>query len=175
MDTVYLLQVITISITVLTLVINALITWFSNRQKNYNGIITNSRLDFMKRNRENSSIFIAEVRNVVFMLKCGKNEIDIKNIYYYFEQLSVSLKTYNKIDKKIDDTGKLIIEMIEKSIQSKEAKDGLIDVIDDFSRLINIYDDADWKFIKQQFNSTSKKSEDFDKICDEVLSKYKTD
>lgn len=44
--------------------------------------------------------------------------------------------------------------------------------IDEFSKLFNIYDDADWKFIKQQFNSTNKKSADFDKICDEIKSKY---
>lgn len=173
MDTVYILQIITICLTALTLVINVLVTLITNRQKNYNEIITSSRLEFMVRNRENASKFIAEAKNIGLMLKCGKSQIDVKPLYTYFEQLGISLKTYNDIDEKIICVGKRVIGLVEQSVLSGNPQNELSDAIDEFSRLVNIYDDADWKFIKQQFNSTTKKSEDFDKICDDIQSKYK--
>lgn len=172
METVYILQIVTISITALTLVINVLITILTNKQKNYNEIITSSRIKFMMNNRENSAKFIAEARNIVLLLKRGKSEIDVKMLYAYYEQLCISLKVYNDIDSKIVGSGKRVIDLIEQSIIIGSLQNELPDTIDNFSHLINIYDDADWKFIKQQFNSTKKKSADFDKICTELKSKY---
>lgn len=172
METVYILQIVTISITALTLVINVLVTTLSNRQKNYNEIITNSRIEFMKSNRENSARFTAEARNIVLLLKRGKSEIDLKSLYAYFEQLCISLKTYNDIDKAIIDSGRRVIDLIERSIVGGSLQSELPDAIDKFSHLFNIYDDADWQFIKQQFNSTTKQSKDFDKLCGEIGSKY---
>ncbi|MDE7405412.1 MAG: hypothetical protein K2M89_00875 [Clostridiales bacterium] len=172
METVYILQVVTISITVLTLIVNVLITILTNRQKNYNEIITSSRIEFMKSNRDNAARFTAEAKNIAFLLKSGKSEINLKMLYKYFEYLCISLKVYNAIDNEIIDSGKRVIDLVEQSILGGNLQNELFDAIDKFSRLINIYDDADWKFIKQQFNSTNKNSADFDKICNDIKSKY---
>lgn len=172
METVYILQIVTISITVLTLIVNVLVTALTNRQKNYNEIITNSRIEFMKSNRNNAAKFTAEAKNIVYLLKSGKSEINLKTLYVYFEYLSISLKVYNAIDNEIIDSGKRVIDLVEQSVLCGSLQNDLLDAIDKFSRLINIYDDADWKFIKQQFNSTNKNSDDFDKICNDIKSKY---
>ncbi len=172
METVYILQVVTISITVLTLIVNVLITILTNRQKNYNEIITSSRIEFMKSNRDNAARFTAEAKNIAFLLKSGKSEINLKMLYKYFEYLCISLKVYNAIDNEIINSGKRVIDLVEQSILGGNLQNELFDAIDKFSRLINIYDDADWKFIKQQFNSTNKNSADFDKICNDIKSKY---
>lgn len=173
MDTVFILQVVTISITVLTLVVNVLVTTLANKQKNYNEIITNSRLDFMKSNRDNAAKFTAEARNIVLMFQSGNYNIDVKPLYTYFEQLSIALKTYNSIDNEIITAGNRVVGLIEQSVINKKSNDELPKAIKEFSDLINIYDDADWRFIKKQFNSTTKKSEDFDEICNEVKKKYR--
>ncbi len=173
MDTVYLiLQVVTISITALTLGINVFITIITNKQKNYNEVITNNRIEFLMRNRESMSKFIAEARNFIMSFKLGNKTVNIKPLYSYFEQICITLKTYNEIDREIVDAGKKIIDLTEKSILNEALSDDLSDAIDKFSLLVNIYDDADWKFIKQQFNSTNKTSDDFDKMCEDIKTKY---
>lgn len=172
METVYILQIVTISITAITLAINVLITTLTNKQKNYNEIITSSRIDFMMRNREYSAKFTAEAKNIVLLLKCGKSEIDLKMLYTYLEQLCISLKAYNDIDKEIIDCGNRVINLVEQSILNANLQSELSNEIDKFSHLFNIYDDADWRFIKQQFNSTNKNSEDFDRICNDIKAKY---
>ena len=172
MDTVYILQVVTICVTALTLVINVLVTLLTNKQKNYNEIITNSRLEFMVSNRNNATKFIAEAKSIALMLKSGSTVIDVKPLYTYFEQIRIALKTYNAIDKEIVCAGNLIVSLVEQSVLNGQPEEGLTESIEEFSKLFNIYDDADWKFIKQQFNSTNRKSEDFDKICSEIKSRY---
>ncbi len=117
MDTVYLiLQVVTISITALTLGINVFITIITNKQKNYNEVITNNRIEFLMRNRESMSKFIAEARNFIMSFKLGNKTVNIKPLYSYFEQICITLKTYNEIDREIVDAGKKIIDLTEKSI-----------------------------------------------------------
>lgn len=172
MDTIYILQIITIVITVITLIINVFVTLKTSKQENYNSIITKSRLDFMNQDRISSAQFIAEAKNIALMIKNGNNSMDLKPLYYAFTQISIALKPYNTMEKKILDSGNGIIDLIEQSITNSKLDQTLSTRIDEFVRLINIYDDADWKFIKQQFNSTKKKSEDFDKICEDIISKY---
>lgn len=172
METVYILQVVTICITALTLVINVLITLKTSRQNNYNKIITESRLEFMRQNRINATQFIAEANNIVFSLKQKNNKIDLKPLYCSFAHLRVALKSYNDIESEILGTGNNILLSVEKSINDNVIDGDLITQIEAFTHLINIYDDADWKFIKLQFNSSNKKSEDFDDICNEIKSKY---
>ena len=163
----------TICITVVTLVVNVLITLIISKQENYNQIITNSRLKFMADNRTNAATFTAEARNIAFMLKGGNSQIDLKPLYLAFEQIRLALKPYNDIDKKIIDAGNSVVALVEQSVAENKLNEGLFDAVESFVQLVNIYDDADWKFIKQQFNSTNKKSKDFDNICDDVMSKYK--
>lgn len=173
MDTVYVLQIITISLTAITLIINVLVTLMTNKQKNYNEIITSSRLDFMTRNRDNAAKFVAEAKSIELALKCKVNQIDAKSLYLAFEQICIALKPYNSIDKEIIDAGKNVVAIIEQSIVSQQFNESLSEAINKFEQLFNIYDDADWKFIKQQFNSTNKTSVDFDKICDDIKSLHK--
>jgi len=172
METVYILQIITICITALSLFINVFITLKTSKQENYNNIITKSRLEFMNQDRKNAAQFVAEAKNIVAMMKCGKNVTDLKPLYYSFAQISIALKPYNSIDKQILDSGKQVLSLAEQSVINASLDDKLSIQIDEFVHLINVYDDADWKFIKQQFNSSNKKSEDFDNICDYVMSKY---
>lgn len=172
MDTVYILQVITICITALTVVINVLVTSITNRQKNYNEIITESRLEFMQNNRNNAANFTAEAKNIILKLNCGKNEIDVKDLYTAFERICLALKPYNAIDKEITDAGRHVVNLIERSVIKNRPDGELTAAVNEFEKLFNIYDDADWKFIKQQFNTTKKKSEDFDKICNDIKAKY---
>ena len=172
MEIVYILQIVTICITALTLVINVLITVLTNKQKNYNEIITNSRLEFMLRNRDNATRFIAEAKNIVLNPKWRNNVLDLKPLYTHFEQICMALKPYNTIDEEIIAAGNRIIELTEQAVLSKSLNEELPETIKEFARLVNIYDDADWKFIKQQFNTTTKKSEDFDKICNDIKAKY---
>lgn len=172
MDIVYILQVVTICISTLTLIINVLVTTIANKQKNYNEIITSSRLDFMKNNRDNAAKFAAEADNVALKLNCGNILSDLSSLYISFEQIRIALKPYNSIDKNILDAGQKVLSLIEQSVIAGTLSNSLSDSIDEFVRLVNIYDDADWKFIKQQFNSTNKKSEDFDKICNDISLRY---
>ncbi len=172
MDTVYVLQIITICITALSLFINVFVTLRTSKQENYNNIITTSRLNFMNQNRNNAAQFIAEAKNVAMMLKCKKKDIDLKPLYYSFSQISIALKSYNFIDKEILDAGNNVLGLAEKSIFNGSLDETLLTKINEFSHLINIYDDADWKFIKQQYNSSNKKSEEFDKICDDITKRY---
>ena len=172
MDIVYILQVVTICISTLTLIINVLVTTFANRQKNYNEIITSSRLEFMLNNRNNAAKFAAEAKNVALKIKCGNNSIDLSSLYLSFEQIHIALKPYNLIDKNILDAGERVLALTEQSVIEVSLNNSLSDAVDEFVKLINIYDDADWKFIKQQFNSTRRKSADFDKICDDIKMKY---
>lgn len=172
MDIVYVLQVVTICISTLTLIINVLVTTIVNKQKNYNEIITSSRLDFMKNNRDNAAKFAAEAKNIALNLKCRNTLSDLSSLYFPFEQIKIALKPYNHIDKQILDAAQNVLSLIEQSVIDGTLNNSLTDSIDEFVKLINIYDDADWKFIKQQFNSTNKKSEDFDKICNDILLKY---
>ncbi|MBD5636397.1 MAG: hypothetical protein HDP28_01060, partial [Clostridia bacterium] len=125
METVYILQIVTICITALTLVINVLVTLFTNKQKNYNEIITNSRLDFMRSNRDNAAKFIAEARSIALSLKSGKQDIDLKSLYLAFEQLNIALKTYNEIDNEIILAGNRVIALVEQSIIDKKIDDNL--------------------------------------------------
>ncbi len=172
MDTVYILQVVTICITALTLGINVLVTLITNKQKNYNEIITLNRIEFMLRNRDNAAKFIAEAKDITLKLKRKDSSFDVKNLYVAFEQLCLVLKPYNSIDKEIITAGNNVIASIEQSLTGGRLDDSLPEAINEFAKLFNIYDDADWKFIKQQFNSTSKNSDDFDKICNEIKSRY---
>jgi len=172
METVYILQIVTICITTLTLIINVLVTLITNKQKNYNEIITNNRIAFMLRNRDNATKFLAEAKDLIFKLKSGSNSIDLKPIYLSHEQICLALKPYNNIDKNIITVSNMVIELAEQSVLSRCLNDSLSDAVNEFAKLINIYDDADWKFIKEQFNSTNKKSADFDKICEEIMIKY---
>ena len=172
MEIVYILQIITICITALTFVVNVLITLITNKQKNYNEIITNNRIEFMLRNRDNATQFIAEARYLIFKLKNGECSIDLKPLYLSYEQICMALKPYNSIDNEIITAGKNVLELAEESVLKGHLNDSLLDAVNKFARLFNIYDDADWKFIKQQFNSTHKKSADFDKICEEIKIKY---
>lgn len=173
METVYILQIVTISITAITLIINVLVTLMTNTQKNYNEIITTSRLEFLAHNRNNAAEFISEAKNIALLLKSGANPIDVKPLYLAFEQICIALKPYNAFDKEIIDVGKKITSLIEQSVLAGHLNESLGDAIGKFAHLFNIYDDADWKFIKQQFNSTHKNSDDFDKICADILLKYK--
>ena len=172
MDTVYILQVVTICITALTLGINVLVTLITNKQKNYNEIITQNRIEFMLRNRDNAAKFTAEARDIMLKLKRKDNSVEVKNLYLAFEQICLVLKPYNSIDKEIINAGNNIIALIEHSLLDGCLNNSLPEAINEFAKLFNIYDDADWKFIKQQFNSTNKSSDDFDKICNEIKSKY---
>lgn len=173
MDTVYILQIVTICLTALSLLVNVVVTLRTSKQENYNNIITTSRLNFMNQNRNNATQFVAEAKSIVLMLKCKKNDIDLKPLYYSFSQISIALKSYNSIDKEILDAGNNVVSLVEQSISKGSLDEALLTKINEFSRLINIYDDADWKFIKQQYNSSNKKSEEFDKICDDVITKYR--
>ena len=172
MEIVYILQVVTICITVVTLAVNVFVTLITSRQSNYNKIITKSRLEFLKRNRDNAAQFAAEAKNIALKLKCADKTVDMKTLYFSYEQICIALKPYNAIDNKILDAGKTVLSLVEQSILDGELNSELINSINEFVKLINIYDDADWKFIKQQFNSTNKKSEDFDDICDKIIKKY---
>lgn len=173
MDTVYILQVVTICLTALSLLVNVVVTLRTSKQENYNNIITTSRLNFMNQNRNNAAQFVSEAKSIALMLKCKKKDIDLKPLYYAFTQISIALKSYNSIDKDILDAGNNVVTLIEQSISNGSLDETLSAQIEEFSRLINIYDDADWKFIKQQYNSSNKKSEEFDKICDNVITKYR--
>ena len=172
MDTVYILQIVTICITALTLVINVFVTLITNKQKNYNEIITTNRIEFMLRNRDNAAKFTAEAKNIILQLKSGNSSIDLKCLYLSFEQICLVLKPYNSIDKDIINAGQKVINLIEQSVLDGKLNELLSDAVNEFANLFNIYDDADWKFIKSQFNSTNKNSADFDKICDEIKSRY---
>jgi len=173
MDTVYILQIVTICLTALSLLVNVVVTLRTSKQENYNNIITTSRLNFMNQNRNNAAQFVAEAKSIVLMLKSKKRDIDLKPLYYSFSQIEIALKSYNSIDKEILDAGSNVVALVEQSISKGSLHEALPTQIDEFSHLINIYDDADWKFIKQQYNSSNKKSEEFDKICDDVIAKYK--
>jgi len=173
METVYILQIITICLTAFSLFINVLITLKTNKQENYNNIITKSRLDFMNQDRINAAQFIAEAKNIATLVNCKKAAIDLKPLFYSFAQINIALKPYNEMERKILDVGQSIVDSAEKSVIDKHLDETYLARIDEFTQLINIYDDADWKFIKQQFNSSNKNSEDFDRICDYVMSKYK--
>lgn len=173
METVYILQIVTISITVVTLLANILVTLFTNRQKNYNEIITTSRLEFMKSNRDNAASFVAEAKNIAFLIKTKNKQIDLKPLYNAHAQICLALKSYNAIDKEIITVANRVVALTEQSVAENKPNDNIAYAIGQFERLINIYDDADWKFIKQQFNSTSKNSADFDELCNQIKSKYR--
>lgn len=172
MEIVYILQIITICITALTLVINVLITLITNKQRNYNEIITTNRIEFMLRNRDNAAKFTAEAKNIILQLKSGNCSIDLKSLYLSFEQICLALKPYNSIDKDIITAGEKVVNLIETSVLDGKLNELAVAAVDEFANLFNIYDDADWKFIKAQFNSTHKNSDDFDKICEQIKSKY---
>lgn len=172
METVYILQIVTICITAITLIVNVLITLITGKQSNYNKIITESRLNFLAHNRENAAKFAAEAKSIALLLQSGKKPVDVKALYLAYEHICIALKTYNEIDKKIIDACNAVIASVEKSLLENKLDGALNGAIEEFVRLVNIYDDADWKFIKQQFNSTNKNSADFDRICDEVSSRY---
>lgn len=172
METVYILQIVTICITACTVFLNVIMTMVTNKQKNYNEVITNSRIEFMTRNRESAANFAAEAKSLAFALKLGRDKIDVKPLYAHFERIRIALRPYYAFDGEIIASGDDVIRLIEQAVLCGTANEEIYAAIEKFERLINIYDDADWKFIKTQFNSTSKKSCDFDDICAEIKSKY---
>ncbi|MCH5155663.1 MAG: hypothetical protein J1F69_03570 [Clostridiales bacterium] len=174
METVYILQIVTISVAVVTLLINVFITLTTAKQKNYNEIITTSRLEFMKSNRDNAAAFIAEAKNIAFLLRGKNKQIDLKPLYGAHAQICLALKEYNDIDKEITMLADRVLSLTEQAVLENKFNENISAAIEQFERIINIYDDADWQFIKQQFNSTSKNSADFDKICEQIKAKYKS-
>lgn len=175
METVYILQIITIGITLISLVANICVTIFENRKTNYVEIITSSRLEFMKNNRTEAASFIVLCRKFALGMRSDHSyDIDkIDDLYMSFEKIKLFLKPCYSIDSRIIKSGEKIVSSIEDAVLKKEIDINVfLSEINVFEKLFSVYDAADWKFVKEQFNGKNGKSMHFDEICDEFERKF---
>jgi hypothetical protein len=173
MEIVYILQVITISVSIISVFINAFLTLSVNKRKQISDTVAKQRLLFLQqyRNLFSQIIALCDVNSIMF---CEQ-----KNFYFELCEKIIKLKI---LFKRIYSQEKELLYQIDKlrdcaitfyqSNADVKNMNALKDQVDTLYQLIDIYDLAYWRFIINQASGKNVESDNFDKIYEKVKKEY---
>ncbi len=151
MDIVIILQIITIGISLITLVSNAVITINENRKKNYLDLTTSYRIEVLTKTRELMSNIVTLANPMVCRNAAGNNEY-IKELVKIKTDLDIILKDINEEELELKKLVGDIVGDVYNYLNNPdlEKEEYINHKLEKLLYLYSIYDSADWKFIKMQ-------------------------
>lgn len=174
MDIVVILQIITVAISVLSVVINVIITKSESRQEHYIQITTEQRREIYNSNKKATAEVISVCLPACIM------EIK-KNGKPYKTELSSRATTlmcsFKQVYKEENDIILALSELCNSAFKyydtpSDDTKECLLAKLSTFYKLASAYDLADWKFLKRQSVGKEMGSDEFDEILAQTMRTY---
>ena len=167
--TVLILQIVTISVSVVSLTLNLLSTMRENNKKNYLKVVTEQRI-------KNKTIVRENIKNLLAYSNAHSLNVltdeTIKKSAESAAGIETVLKDVYPEDKRVlSAVNNLVCEMA-KHVDSGENEQAIANAREEVLREFSIYDLADWKFIKLQANGKKTDSEEFDKIYGDIREQY---
>ena len=173
METVYILQIITIVVSVFSVISTVVVNLITNKSNNVSNIVANQRLSFLQEYRKKSSLLLAlcspsilaEKKNDYLERQIILTSYELKNIFKgCYEEERVIL---NKIDAVVN-----IAMRFRKNPENTELQAILEQANAELFQVINVYDLAYWRFIIDQSSGKKYKVDDFDKYYVDAERRY---
>ena len=164
------LQIVTITISVTSIVVNILLTRKENMKKHYLEIVTKQRIANKEAVRNAGTILLQMSNEAVLpyldehkLFDCSKANATISSV----------LKVLYKEDKEVLDASNSLLMSLRQYLElNKKDSSEVLKNRELFLKCLSIYDLADWRFIKSQSSGNTKNSQDFDKIYEDVKKNY---
>lgn len=162
MEVVYILQIITIAVSIVSVVSSVIVSVKTNKTQNIAKIVANQRLIFLQQYREKSSLLLTLCSpEIISGAQDGSFERELLQTSYELKSIfKACYKQESELLRLID----TVVEnaFLFKKTNSAEDKDRLNEAIKQLFRLINIYDVAYWRFIIDQTSGKNYKIDNFD-------------
>lgn len=171
MQIVYILQIITIIVSVVNIAMTMLVSIYTNRVQNIAKTIANQRLKFLQEYREKSSELLTLCSP---RLLCECHDFDtVRNIVLVSYELKNIFKGCYPEERRILEQIDNVVECALLYKDNMELENELNHSILTLYNLINIYDLAYWRFIIDQTSGSKYKVDDFDSYYKEAEKRYK--
>lgn len=174
METVYILQIITIGVSILTIFINGWVSLSSVKKQNVANIVTAQRLENLNQYRILSSNLISLCNPLI--IKNNWDNSYLETVKKEENKLKIIFKTVYQAEMELVDSLEDMVTLaydyyFDKN--NKELEQNLIEKIDKLYDKINTYDLAYWRYIINQSEGKSYDQLDFDHFWEESKSEYK--
>lgn len=173
MDIVIILQIITITVSVVSMILGVVNVISENNKNRYLEIVTNNRVENKKKVQGAAKIILTATQEVLL------SEADLstlKEAAGALSEMTVVLKDIYPQENKLLKIGDRLLadyKMFVENKNSVEYRNRVLQSREDFYTEFSIYDLADWQFIKNQFSGKKANAQDFDNIYEEIQGKYK--
>lgn len=173
MNTVIVLQIITIIISFLTLVSNTAITINENRKTHYVEFTTSSRIQVLNKTRELIAKLAAMTDPMVINNVSSNSEYYLQLCKIKYD-LNILLKDINEEERVLKTLINTTVETADKYLKSHslENEQELHQCINTIMSLYAIYDSTDWRFIKEQSIGKIADNKEWLRIYHHYLERY---
>ena len=174
METVYVLQIVTILVSVINIIFTLLVSIYTNRAQNVANIVAKQRLVFLQQYREKSSLLLTLCTPDV-LARSSDTHFEKELLQISFELKSLFKQCYDEENLILLEIDKVVSTALEfkENTGNLSNRENLNRSIQHLFLLINTYDLAYWRFIIDQASGRRYKVDDFDKYYADAEKRFK--